>query len=81
MNEIFNFPYLDTRSLREVFGLGKFGEARLREKLPSPIYWIKPDRKVLWNFVLVRDYLINGSGPAHDRLVERYIATLPDHGE
>lgn len=70
------FPYIDTRTLRSHFQIGKFGEAKLREQLPSPIYWIQPERKVLWNFRLIQDYLLNGDGPNHQRLVEEYLTTL-----
>lgn len=72
-----SFPFVDTRTLRKHFEIKKYGEARLREKLPSPLYWIQPDRKVLWNWVLVRDYLLNGSDTdEHQRLVEEYLTTL-----
>lgn len=72
------WPFIDSRTLRrDHFNGGKFVEARLREKLPSPLYWIKPDRKVLWNVNLVRDYLLNGDGPNHQRLAEAYLSTLP----
>ncbi|ABW27282.1 hypothetical protein [Acaryochloris marina] len=70
------FPFVDTRTLRTHFQLGKFCESRLREQLPSPIYWIQPERKVLWNIRLVQDYLLNGDGPSHQRLVEEYLSTL-----
>lgn len=72
-----SFTYVDTRTFRKHFAYGKFGEAALRDKLANPIYWIKPDRKVLWNLVLVRDFLLNGDGPEHQRLVEEYLSTLP----
>lgn len=72
-----SFPFVDTRAFRKHFQLGKFGEAVLRQKLPSPLYWIQPDRKVLWNLHLVRDYLLNGDGPEHQRLVESYLKSLP----
>lgn len=72
-----SFPFVDTRTLRQHFEIGKFGEAKLRSQLPSPLYWIQPDRKVLWNFELVRDYLLNGGDrPEHQRLIEEYLATL-----
>lgn len=70
------FPFVDTRSLRQHFEIGKFGEASLRKKLTTPLYWIQPERKVLWNLVLVRDYLLNGNGSEHQRLVETYLKTL-----
>lgn len=71
------FPFVDTRMLRKHFQIGKFGEGELRRKLPSPLYWIQPERKVLWNFVLIRDYLLNGSDTEkHRNLVESYLASL-----
>jgi hypothetical protein len=55
-----SYPFVSTRTLRSChFEIGKFGEAQLRKQLQSPLYWIQPDRKVLWNLVLVRDYLLN----------------------
>jgi hypothetical protein len=70
------YPFVQTRTLREHFELGKFAETRLRSQLPSPIYWIQPERKILWNLVLVKDWLINGSGDSHNRLVEEYLLSL-----
>jgi len=72
------FPYVSTLTLRsQHFEIGKFGEAELRKKLPSPLYWIQPDRKVLWNVHLVKDYLLNGDRPDHQRLIEQYLSSLP----
>lgn len=72
-----NYPFVSTRTLRSChFEIGKFGEAQLRKQLQSPLYWIQPDRKVLWNLVLVRDYLLNGDTPTHQRLIESYLLTL-----
>jgi hypothetical protein len=71
------FRFVETRTLRQHYQLGKFVEAKLRNQLPSPLYWIQPDRKVLWNFELVRDYLLNGGDrPEHQRLIEEYLQTL-----
>jgi hypothetical protein len=71
------FRFVETRTLRQYFEIGKFGEAKLRCQLPSPLYWIQPDRKVLWNLELVRDYLLHGGDtPEHQRLIEEYLATL-----
>jgi hypothetical protein len=71
------FQFVETRTLRQHFQLGKNIEAKLRTQLPSPLYWIQPDRKVLWNFELVRDYLLNGGDrPEHQQLIEEYLATL-----
>lgn len=72
-----SYPFVSTRTLRAShFEIGKFGEAQLRKQLQSPLYWIQPDRKVLWNLVLVRDYLLNGDSPSHQRLIESYLTTL-----
>jgi hypothetical protein len=73
-----SFPFVSSVTLRsQHFEIGKFGEAELRKKLPSPLYWIKPERKVLWNLHLVKDYLLNGDRPDHQRLVEQYLSSLP----
>ena len=71
-----HYPFVSTRTLRSHFEIGKFGEAELRKKLPSPLYWIQPDRKVLWNLVLVRDYLLKKDSPSHQDLIKTYLASL-----
>jgi hypothetical protein len=72
-----SFPFVDTRTFRQYYQLGKFGEAKLRNQLPSPLYWIQPNRKVLWNWILVQDYLLNGGDrPEHQQLIEEYLETL-----
>ena len=72
-----NFPFVSSRTLRTHFEFGKYVETQLRRKLPCPLYWIQPDRKVLWNFFLVQDYILHGDRPEHQRLVERYLQSLP----
>ena len=75
------YPFVSTRTLRSChFEIGKFREAELRKTLPSPLYWIQPERKVLWNLNLLKDYLLNGDRPEHQRLVEQYLETLPSLG-
>jgi hypothetical protein len=75
-----SYPFVQTKTLRQHFELGKFAEARLRSQLPSPIYWIQPERKILWNLVLVKDWLINGAGESHNRMIEDYLSSLlPSH--
>jgi hypothetical protein len=73
-----NFAFIETRSLRSRIELGKFGEASLRKQLPSPIYWFRSPggRKVLWNWILVRDYLLNGDSHDHQKLVEKYLLSV-----
>ncbi|WP_019498382.1 hypothetical protein [Pseudanabaena sp. PCC 6802] len=68
--------FVSTNTLRSYFDLGKSLEAELRRELPSPLYWIQPNRKILWNLPLVQDYLLNGNSPQHQRLVEQYLSTL-----
>jgi hypothetical protein len=44
------------------------------------IHWMyRPGTKarVLWNQDLMRDWIANGDSPAHQRSIERYIASLP----
>jgi hypothetical protein len=71
-----HFPFVDTRTLRSHFELGKSLEAKLRAKLPSPLYFIQPDRKILWNFRLIQDWIFNGDRPEHQRLIEQFLSTL-----
>jgi hypothetical protein len=71
-----DYPFVQTKTLRQHFELGKFAETRLRSQLPPPIYWIQPERKILWNLVLVKDWLINGSSDSHNKLVEEYLLSL-----
>jgi hypothetical protein len=72
------YPFVSTRTLRTGhFEIGKFREAELRKQLPSPLYWIQPERKVLWNLVLLKDWLLHGDLPDHQRMVEQYLQTLP----
>ena len=75
------FRFVETRTLRQYFEIGKFGEAKLRCQLSRPLYRIQPDRKVLWNLELVRDYLLHGGDtPEHQRLIEEYLSTLEPTG-
>jgi hypothetical protein len=73
------YPFIDTKTLRRShFNMGRSLEAKLRQELPSPLYWIQPERKILWNLRLLRDYLLrsNTSDPQHQVLVEQYLKSL-----
>lgn len=72
-----NFPFVDKRELQTHLRLTDLMLANLRKKLPSPLYFIKPDRKVLYNLKLIQHYFLVGIGADHDRLVQEYLATLP----
>jgi hypothetical protein len=37
--------------------------------------------KILWRIDLVRDWLANGESPAHQRAIEKYLASLPSSDE
>jgi hypothetical protein len=73
------FQFVQSRELNQRFDLSKFQRLSLRNRLPEGIYWIQPDKLILWNLKLVNDYLLNGDGPQHQRLVEAYLLTLPQH--
>jgi hypothetical protein len=47
--------------------------------LPENIYWSRypGSTRVLYNLNLIRDWLVNGDSPAHQKAVEKYIASLP----
>lgn len=73
------FAFIGSDRLEQYLDVRKNQRMELRAKLPSPLYWFQfPDgRKIFWNWVLVRDYLLNGGNtPEHQRLVEEYLATL-----
>jgi hypothetical protein len=73
------FPAIGSDKLQERLDIRKNQRMELKEKLPSPLYWwqFPGGRKIFWNWVLVRDYLLNGgSTPEHQRLIEEYLATL-----
>ncbi len=72
------WPFVCSKTVRDrYFDYGKYGEAQLRKKLPRPLYWIRPARKVLWNVRLLQDFLLHGDRPDHQNLVEQYLKTLP----
>jgi hypothetical protein len=73
------FRFVQSRELNQRFDLSKFQRLSLRSRLPQGIYWIQPDKLILWNLKLVTDYLLNGDTPQHQRLVEAYLLTLPQH--
>jgi hypothetical protein len=73
------FQFVQSRELNQRFDLSKFQRLSLRNRLPEGIYWIQPDKLILWNLKLVTDYLLNGDTPQHQRLVEAYLLTLPQH--
>jgi hypothetical protein len=72
-------PFIGSDRLEQYLDIRKNQRLELRTQLSSPLYWYQfpGGRKIFWNWVLVRDYLLNGGDtPAHQRLVEEYLATL-----
>jgi hypothetical protein len=77
------FKFLSEAAIRaERFDISAWQSAQLRATLPKGIYWIQPVErgKILWNLILLIDYLTSGDRPEHQILVEEYIATLPSVG-
>jgi hypothetical protein len=56
---------------------------RVRGLLPRGIYWysLPGSDRIIWVKDLVRDFLVNGDSPAHQRAIERYLASLPSSDE
>lgn len=77
-HSLVEWPVVDSSELEAEERIKKNQRSILSDLLPSPIYWWRfpGGRKIFWNKRLIRDYLRNGPGPAHDRLVEQYLATL-----
>jgi hypothetical protein len=74
------FKFMTERSIRrEKIELTKWQSAQLRAKLPKGIYWLQIEARgmISWNYTLLQHYLLNGDCPAHQSLVEEYMATLP----
>jgi hypothetical protein len=56
---------------------------RVKGLLPRGIYWMTlPNSvRILWVRDLVRDWIANRDSPAHQRAIERYLASLPSSDE
>jgi hypothetical protein len=52
---------------------------RVSGLLPRGIYWytLPGSDRIMWIRDLVRDRLINGDSPSHQKAIERYLASLP----
>jgi hypothetical protein len=71
-----DFPFVQGKDLP--YALTSFQLIRLKSKLAHGIYWIQPERRVLWNKVLMMDYFLNGGDDSgHQELVTEYTASLP----
>jgi hypothetical protein len=56
---------------------------RVNGILTRGIYWytIPGSDRIIWIRDLVRDYLVNGNSPAHQRAIEKYLKSLPSHAD
>jgi hypothetical protein len=52
---------------------------RVSGSLQRGLYWwtLPNSDRILWNLDLVRDWMVNGNSPAHQRAIERYLKSLP----
>jgi hypothetical protein len=66
------FPLVNTKHMRDNFGLTDQALARIREELPAPTYWIQRNRSIQWNLRLCEHWIRCGDCPSHDRLAEYY---------
>jgi hypothetical protein len=74
------FPFVTTKVMVEASGLSADRLKQLRRTmLKEKIYWFHPPDsiRVLWNATLVKDWLVNGNSPQHQRAIESYLKTLP----
>ena len=74
----YDFPFIGGAVLEERLDIRSDQRAVLQQQLKSPLYWfqVPHGRKICWNWRLIRDYLMNGPGPKHNRLIEEYLASL-----
>jgi hypothetical protein len=73
------FPFIGSDRLEQYLDIRKNQRLELRTHLSSPLYWYQfpGGRKIFWNWVLVRDFLLNGGETQqHQRLIEEYLTTL-----
>jgi hypothetical protein len=56
---------------------------RVRESLRQGVHYhtLPGTTKIIWIRDLVRDWLVNGDSPAHQRAIERYLKSLPSHSD
>ncbi len=74
-----SFPFVRRAALCAATGLSADWADDLKKTMTEKIYWfrIPGSIRVLYNVELIRDWLVNGDCPAHQKAVERYLASLP----
>lgn len=76
------FPFVTTKVMTATSGLSADRLKHLRRNvLREKIYWFHPPGsvRVLWNATLVKDWLVNGNTPEHERAIEAYVKTFPSN--
>ena len=74
------FQFMTEAFIRENYiQFTSFQSTSLRKRLPRGIYWLQITKGGLiqWNWTLLQDFLVNGDRPAHQALVDEFVATLP----
>jgi hypothetical protein len=76
------FKWVGSSTLEKSLEIRKTQRRQLMAALPSPLYWRQfpgdDGRKIFWNWTLLQDYLNRGNttDPAHQALVEKYLASI-----
>lgn len=74
------WPLVRTKEMVATSGLSADSLKQLRiTVLAESIYWFRPPgtKRILWNAVLVRDFLMRGTSTLHSQSVEKFLKTLP----
>ena len=73
------WPFVRTKEMVAISGLSADRLKLLRDtQLAEKLYWIRPmGNRILWNAQLVRDWLVQGASPSHDKAIETYQKSLP----
>jgi hypothetical protein len=80
MTKTFEFRTVRRAPLKNSTGLGDdYIEKEILGKRPEGIYWFRTpgSTRILYNLDLIKDWLVNGHCPAHEKAVKRYLASLP----
>jgi hypothetical protein len=76
----YTWPTVYRAELKAATGLGDdWIEKNILKGLPRGIYFftLPGSNRVLYNLDLIRDFLVNGDCPAHQKSVQRWLASLP----
>ncbi|MBT9159565.1 MAG: hypothetical protein DDT26_00824 [Dehalococcoidia bacterium] len=70
------WPLVDSATLEAELGIRKTKRMELVKQLPSPLYWctVPGGRTIRWNIRLIRNWMLNGDGLAHQAAIDAYRA-------